>query len=137
MQQRRVQSQFSHVKAARGTAGTFFLCGRRPPINPEDATEFADIRDAYDALRSEKANAKAAGEAKKATAKTAGKTPGPTEYLKQMKAAIADLKVNHNGKDSQWYIQEAQKSTVTEVSQGHNQITRRANMHNRKKGNQT
>ena len=47
-----------------------------PPSNPEDATEFAAIRDAYYALRSEKANAKASGQARKAISDLQAKHPG-------------------------------------------------------------
>ena len=63
-------------------------------------------------MRSEPAKVKAAG--KYIHAKAAGKTPGPGEYLKQTKAAVADLKATHPGKDGKWYIQEAQKARVTE-----------------------
>ena len=68
--------------------------------------------------------AKAARKAIKA--KAAGETPGPAEYLKQMKATIADLKAKHPGKYGKRYIQEVQKARVkeseeSEESQGHKQ----------------
>ena len=52
-----------------------------------------------------------------------------------MKADIADMKVKHPGKDGKWYIQAAQQVRGTEELQGHKHSTRRASMHNRKKGN--
>ena len=135
MHQWRVQATtVPKVKVARGIAGTLFFA---------DAELQATLRTPQSLLPSTthtthcaviKANTKPAGQTKKATAKTAGKTLGPVDYLKRMKAAIVDLKVKHPGKDGKRDVHEAQQARVTEESQGHKQITRRASRHNRNKG---